>query len=90
MPSDLVLPFFKISHQQPVTMPSLEASTIMHFIVPVTWASVNVPSYINPRFRIVLPSQAILSEMLGAAGLDFCPGFFEVLKSEESGLGILC
>ena len=54
----------------------------MDLITSVTWASVNVPSYISPYFRIVLPSQAVLSEMLGAAGLEFCPGLFEVLKSE--------
>ena len=59
-----------------------QASTIMDLIVSVTWASVNTPSYINPRFRVVLPSEAILSEMLVAAGLVFCPGLFEVLTSE--------
>ena len=48
----------------------------------VTWASVNVPNYIGPYFRIVLLSQAILSEMLGGAGLEFCPGLSEILQSE--------
>ena len=63
-------------------MPSLEAFTIMDVIVSVTWVSIDVPSQINPRFRIVLPSQATLAEMLGAAGLNFCLEFFEVLGSE--------
>ena len=54
----------------------------MNLIISVTWASVNVPNYINASFRTVLPSQAILSEMLCAAGLDFCPGLFEILTSE--------
>lgn len=63
-------------------MPSLQASTIMDLISSVTWASVNVPNYINLSFRTVLPSQEILSEMLCAAGLDFCPGLFKVLISD--------
>lgn len=54
----------------------------MDLMVSVTWASINTSSYINPQFRVVLPSQAILSRILGAACLDFCPRFFEVLKSE--------
>ena len=47
----------------------------MDLMISVTWNSVNVSIYINPRFRIVLSSQAILSGMLVAAGLVFCPGF---------------
>ena len=54
----------------------------MDSIVTVTWASVNTSSYINQRFRVILPSQAILSAMLVAAGLVFCPGLFEVLTAE--------
>ncbi len=62
--------------------PSFQAATILELLVSVTWASVNVSSYMNPHFRVVLPSQAILSGILTAAGLIFCPGFFEVLQSE--------
>ena len=57
-----------------IRLPSFQASTIMDLIVSVTWDSVNVPIYMNPRFRIVLSSQAILSGMLVAAGLVFSPG----------------
>ena len=51
-------------------------------ITSVTWTAVNGTNYINPSFRTVLPSKAILSEMLCAASLDYCPGLFEVLTSE--------
>ena len=56
----------------------------MDLIVKVIWESIDVPSYINPHFRVVLPSQTIISTILVAAGLSFCPGFFEVLTSETA------
>ena len=54
----------------------------MDLLVKVLWDSVNVPTYINPHFRIVLSSEAIISTILGAAGIDFCPRFFKILTSE--------
>ena len=60
----------------------LQASTIMDLIISVIWTAVNGTNYINPSFQTVLPSQAIIYEMLCAAGLDFCPRLFEILTSE--------
>ena len=51
-------------------------------LVALTWASIMAPTYINPVFREVLPSEATLSAMLVAAGLIFCPGLFEAFQSE--------
>lgn len=63
-------------------MPSFQGSTCLDLTVSITWAAVNDSNYINGCFRIVLPSQPILSGLLDAAGLVYCPGFFDVLQAE--------
>ena len=86
---DLALFNQKAIHQQSIIMPSFQVTTILDLIVSVIWASVNVPSYINSRFRIMPSSQAILSEILAAAGLVYCPKIFEIVQSETSFLPLL-
>lgn len=56
-------------------------TTILDLLVLKTWACINAPvKHINPLFHQILSSQAILSEIISAAGLTFCPGLLEVIQ----------
>jgi hypothetical protein len=57
------------------------AIDIASLVVFITWACINVPTYINPRFQHILFSQARLIELFDLAGFTFCPGLFDVLNA---------
>ena len=45
------------------------------------WASVNVKTYINGRFRVVLDSDGTTAALFSLASVMFCPGLLEVVQS---------
>lgn len=58
-----------------------EATDITSLMVLITWACINVPTYINPRIRHVLPSEARLRALFGLVGFSFSPDLFNVLQA---------
>lgn len=50
-------------------------------MLDVCWSSLNVQSYINPRFVQIAPSKDDLAAQYDAAGFTFCPGLLETLQS---------
>ncbi|OAL22130.1 hsp72-like protein [Fonsecaea nubica] len=58
-----------------------QATDVTSLVVLITWACVNVPTYINPRFIYILPSQPVVTTLFTTAGLTFCPGLFDVLQA---------
>lgn len=44
-------------------------------------ASVNVTTYINPRFKYVLDSRSTVAALFCLAGVTFCPGLLDVVQS---------
>lgn len=52
-------------------------------IVLITWACVNVRTYINPRFIHILSSRDRLSTLITSAGFTFCFGLLEILRADD-------
>jgi hypothetical protein len=58
-----------------------EATDIAGIILTIVWACLNVDTYTNPRFRAVLPTQAVVTTLLPRLGFTFCPGLYDVLQA---------
>ena len=56
-------------------------SDILAILLPLLFAALNGSSWINPRFRIVLPSMECMSELFCLATFTFCPGLSAVLQA---------
>jgi hypothetical protein len=54
---------------------------ILTVLVPLLWAAVNVSTWINPRFRMVWSSEALLSELFQLVNFTFCPGLLAVMQA---------
>ncbi|GIZ36604.1 hypothetical protein CKM354_000007400 [Cercospora kikuchii] len=55
-------------------------------LVSTMWLILDVPAYINPLFRVALPSVEALSQLMALTDLVFCPGLLEVLQSAATPL----
>lgn len=61
-------------------MPQLSDSTgAARVLLLIIWASINVSTYINPRFVHVVSSLARLSTLFDLAGFTFCPGLYDTI-----------
>ena len=60
---------------------SYPATTTLELLTVVTWACLNGPAHKAVLFTQILTSQAVLSEIVSAAGFSFCPGFFDAIQS---------
>jgi hypothetical protein len=58
-------------------------SDIVPILLSLVWAASNVSCWINPRFRVVLSSEARLSELFRLANFTFCPDLFAILRGAE-------
>lgn len=56
-------------------------SAIIGVLLPLIWSTLNVASWINPRFRLVLLSLDRISELLELVQIDFCSGLLPVHKA---------
>ena len=54
---------------------------IITVLLPLLWAAINGSSWTNPRFRVVMPSEARLSELFQLTNLTFCSGLLGILKA---------
>jgi hypothetical protein len=54
---------------------------LLALFIGAIWAGVNVKSYISPRFRVVLGSEAIVAALFGLADVTFCYGLLDVVQS---------
>lgn len=61
-------------------------TTAASLMLTITWACVAVSDsgvWLNPRFRAVLPSLAVLSELFDAATLSFAPGLLDLIGNAD-------
>jgi len=63
------------------TMAKYTATDVFALMVLITWSCVNTRAYIDPRFYILLDSQARVSALFRSAGFSFCAGLFGVLTA---------
>jgi hypothetical protein len=54
---------------------------VVNLFIAACWACLNVSTYINPRFRIVLDSTSTVAALFSLAGFTFCPGLLDVVQS---------
>lgn len=57
------------------------APDITALLVLVTWCCINVETWINPRFRYVLPSQHAVGAHIRDLGFTYCAGLFEAINA---------
>jgi hypothetical protein len=57
------------------------ASNLVGLLVLITWACLAAPVHKHPLFMQIFPSQAVLSEIISAASLSFCPGLFDAIQA---------
>lgn len=50
-------------------------------LLNILWAALNASCWLNPRFRIVLPSHERMFELFYLTSFTFCPGLFAILKA---------
>jgi hypothetical protein len=64
-------------------MASITATTVFQLVVLLTWACLDnrPPKKKHPIFSKVLPTQAVVEELLSAVSVVFAPGLFEVLQA---------
>lgn len=55
------------------------AATILQLVIQLTWACLCVPTYKAGLFMQVLCSKTVITEILTAASLSFCPGLLEIV-----------
>lgn len=60
---------------------AFNAPDIQALMLHLTWLCINVPHWINPRFRQGFPSLDHLSALLPEIGLSFCEGLFDIIQS---------
>jgi len=52
-------------------------NAVVDLIIDACWASVNVKTYINPRFRSVLDSHSAVAALFSVASVTFCSGLLD-------------
>jgi hypothetical protein len=57
---------------------------VVDLFIAACRASINVRSYINPRFRFVLDSTCSVSTLFYRAGFTFCPGLLDIVQSDSA------
>lgn len=57
---------------------------VVNLFIAACRASINVRSYINPRFRFVLDSTCTVSALFCLAGFTFCPGLLDIVQSDSA------
>jgi hypothetical protein len=60
-------------------MPSAAASNLIELLVLITWTCLIAPVHKHGLFAQIFPSQEVLSDILSAAPLTFCPGLFNAI-----------
>lgn len=58
-----------------------DAADIAALIISLAWICVGTKSFINPTFRVALPSLNVLEDIFGLLGPSFAPGLFELLNA---------
>lgn len=58
-----------------------DAAGIAALIISLAWVCVGTKSFINPTFRVALPSLNVLEDIFGLLGPSFAPGLFELLNA---------
>lgn len=58
-----------------------DAENIAALIISLAWVCVGTKSFINPTFRVALPSLDVLEDIFGLLGPSFAPGLFELLNA---------
>lgn len=58
-----------------------DAADIAALIISLAWVCVGTKSFINPTFRVALPSLNVLEDIFGLLGPSFAPGLFELLNA---------
>lgn len=58
-----------------------DAENIAALIISLAWVCVGTKSFINPTFRVALPSLNVLEDIFGLLGPSFAPGLFELLNA---------
>lgn len=55
---------------------------ISSVMLALSWCCLNVDTFIYPRFRSVVPSEARLAAMFGLARFTFCSGLLAVMRGQ--------
>lgn len=58
-----------------------DAADIAALIISLAWICVGTKSFINPTFRVALPSLNVPEDIFGLLGPSFAPGLFELLNA---------
>lgn len=62
-------------------MPSTDHTDIASLILHYTWLCVNTTNWINPRFRVVLPSFDALTDLVSRLGITYEDELFDILQA---------
>lgn len=60
---------------------AFEASAMLEILVLITWACLVVPVHKHPVSMQIFPSKAVLSDVISAGSLDFCPSLFDSINA---------
>jgi len=64
-------------------MANYDAADIHALILHLTWACINVTSWIAPRFRVLFPTFDHVAGLLSKLGLTFVDGLYDIIQSSE-------
>lgn len=64
-------------------MVNYDATDIHTLTLHLTWACINVTSWIAPRFRVLFPSFDHVAGLLPALGLTWVDGLYDIIQSSE-------
>lgn len=59
-------------------------NVVVDLFIAACWACVNVQTYINPRLRFVLDSLSTVTALFYLAGVTFCDGLFDAVRSTSA------
>jgi len=62
---------------------AFEVPTIVEMMVLMTFACLVMPVHKHGLFSQVFPTEEVLSEILSAASLSFCPGLLEAIGGTD-------
>lgn len=64
-------------------MVNYDAADIHALVVHLTWACINVTSWIAPRVRVLFPTFDHVAGLLPSLGLTFVDGLYDIIQSSE-------